>query len=299
MNPAIKWRIFRLRNLSVAGFGCGIGACVLCLWAGQKLVAPAQHRVGPPPADMGAVPVTIPSQSGSQLSGWFMESATPTSTGGVLLLHGIRSDRRAMMGRARFLRAAGFHTLCIDLQAHGESPGEHITLGWLESRDAAAGVAWLRDRHPGLPVAVLGTSLGGAAAILDDYDDHPPDALVVEAVYADVETAVGNRLEMRLGKTGRWLTPLLTWQIGPVLGFDRAELDTVRAIARIDQPVFVLSGTDDRHATTEEAERLFAAALGPKEKWEIPGAAHVDFHHREKDEYEKRVGDFLRKWMAP
>ena len=70
------------------------------------------------------------------------------------------------LGRARFLSRLGYHTLCIALQAHGESPGEHITMGWQESRNAASAVAWLQKQFPDAPVAVLGTSLGGVAALL-------------------------------------------------------------------------------------------------------------------------------------
>jgi alpha-beta hydrolase superfamily lysophospholipase len=42
-----------------------------------------------------------------------------------------------MADRARFLRDTGYHTLSIDVQAHGESPGKNITMGHFESMDAA------------------------------------------------------------------------------------------------------------------------------------------------------------------
>lgn len=51
-----------------------------------------------------------------------------------------------MLDRARFLSAAGFAVLLFDFQAHGESPGEHITFGYLESRDAQAAVEFLRTQ---------------------------------------------------------------------------------------------------------------------------------------------------------
>lgn len=63
-----------------------------------------------------------------------------------------------------------------------------------------------------------------------DYVDAP-EALVVEAVFEDARTAIGNRLEMRFQRFGRLLTPLLTWQIRPLLGFDPSTLSPVRAAA--------------------------------------------------------------------
>jgi uncharacterized protein len=203
-----------------------------------------------------------------------------------------------MADRARFLHDRGYHTLCIDFQAHGESPGEHITLGYLEAMDAAAGVAFLRGRYPALPVAVVGTSLGGAAALMADYG-YPPEAMVVEAVFADVETAVGNRLEMRFGRLGSMLSPLLTWQIRPMLGIDVAALSPTRAAGKVTQPVFVLFGAEDRHARPAEAKAIYEAIGGPKEIWEVDGAAHVDLHRFAGAEYEKRVGRFLARHLNP
>ena len=40
-----------------------------------------------------------------------------------------------MVNRARFLHAAGYAVLLIDLQAAGESPGKAVTLGYREAND--------------------------------------------------------------------------------------------------------------------------------------------------------------------
>jgi uncharacterized protein len=56
----------------------------------------------------------------------------------VLLLHGVRADRLAMVSRAQLLTRQGFSVLLIDLQAHGATPGEAITLGYRESTDVVA-----------------------------------------------------------------------------------------------------------------------------------------------------------------
>jgi len=85
-------------------------------------------------------------------------------------------------------------------------------------------------------------SFGQRRELSADYQ-QPPEALVVEAVFADVETAVGNRLEMRFGAAGRLLSPLLTWQIKPLLGVDVAALSPVISAARVEQPVFVMYGS--------------------------------------------------------
>jgi pimeloyl-ACP methyl ester carboxylesterase len=126
------------------------------------------------PQNIGSIPndlkntraVLFPSKSGSELSGWLLEAKQ--GKGGILLLHGVRSNRLQMLKRARFLQSAGYDVLLFDFQAHGESTGEQITFGYLESLDAEAAYDYLQDRLCNPTIAVIGVSLGGASALLGE-----------------------------------------------------------------------------------------------------------------------------------
>jgi fermentation-respiration switch protein FrsA (DUF1100 family) len=259
--------------------------------AGTEASAPAPSHVGAPPADLPVEAITIPSASGSQLSAWFIPG-TPHG-GAVLLMHGVRADRLQMLDRARLFHREGFAVLLFDFQAEGESTGEAITFGHLEAKDARAAFDELRRRAPGERVAVLGESLGGAAAVLSD----PPlevNAMVLEAVFASFDTAVENRLAMRLGPVGPLLTPLLTWQVRPRLGFGTDALRPAARVADLHMPLLVFGGDADLHATLAETRLIHANANEPKELWIIPGAHHQDFYRLLGGAYERRVLDFLK-----
>ena len=179
-------------------------------------------------------------------------------------MHGVRANRLSQVERARLFRAAGYDVLLFDFQAHGESPGELITFGYLESRDAEAALSFLRDRFPGRPLAAIGTSLGGASLALAHHP-LPLDALVLESVYPTIDEAVADRLAVRFGPLGRPLAPLLLLQIEPRLGVPKSVLRPIDHLADIGCPLLMLAGTADRHTTPEETERLYAAAREPKE----------------------------------
>jgi len=257
---------------------------------GSSLVAPANHAVV---LDLTGLPfeaVRIPSGSGSSLRGDFLRGKP--GSGAVLLLHGVRADRASMAARARFLAAAGYSVLLIDMQAHGESPGRIISFGYLESRDARAAVDFLHGRLPGEPVGVIGSSMGGAAAVLSD----PPldiRALVLEEVYPTAREAIEDRLVIRLGPTGRYLLPLLAWQIRPRFGIGLEELRPIERVRTLSVPKLFIAAEEDRHTTLKESEALFAAAMQPKEWWLVPRAEHQDLHAFAGAEYESRVGAFL------
>ncbi|MBC8026951.1 MAG: alpha/beta hydrolase [Steroidobacteraceae bacterium] len=257
------------------------------------LVKPTNHRIVLP-ADFPAATVSIPGDGHAVAGSWRdLGADSPV----VLLLHGLRGDRASMVPRARVLLDAGFSVLLIDQQAHGETPGEIITLGWRESKDVRAARDWLRAQAPGRRIAVLGVSLGGAAALLGDQPVGF-DAVVIEATYPRLGRALDNRIGIRAGWLRKLLAPLLLVQIEPRLGVTPAQLEPIRNIATLGAPVMIVGGSRDAHTTEEETRELFAAASEPKALWIVEGAAHQDFARFDRAGYEQNVVAFLRRNLA-
>ena len=287
----------RTRIACIVAALAGLGAA-LVLGAGSFLIRPWPVAVGAAPLDLDAEDVTIPSASGGELRGWLVPAAPPGSAprAALLVLHGFHSSRRRMVPRARFLARAGYAVLLVDLQAQGESPGEHVTFGALEARDAEAGLAFLRRRFPDLPLGAIGVSMGGAALLLA-RQPLPLHALVVEAVYTTLEQATRDRLRRFLGAPGPWLAPLLLAQMEWRLGFAPDDLRPIDRVATLGCPLLIVHGTADTSTSFSEAQRLLAAARPPKELLAVPGAGHVDLHAFAPEQYEQRLLDFLaRQW---
>jgi pimeloyl-ACP methyl ester carboxylesterase len=254
------------------------------------LVKPVNHRVVLP-ADFPAQRVEIPGD-GYAIAGSWRDLGGDSPV--VLLLHGLRGDRASMVPRARVLLDAGFSVLLIDQQAHGETPGELITLGWRESKDVRATRDWIRAQAPGRRVGVIGVSLGGAAVLLGDQPAGF-DAVVLEAVYPRLRRALDNRIGIRLGWARKMLAPLLLVQIQPRLGVAPEQLEPIRNIATLGAPIMIVGGSRDAHTTEEETRELFAAAAQPKLLWIVGGAAHQDFARFDRAGYERNVIGFLRR----
>lgn len=253
---------------------------------------PVQCLIGAPPADLNAHSVVINSDSRTQIHGWWcpLEKNRPV----ILLLSGIRANRLSMIGRARFLNRAGFSVLLIDFQATGESKGDAITFGWRESRDVIAAADFVRLTNPQGKIGIIGTSLGGAAALLA----VPPlkvDAMALEAVYPTIDIATRNRTNNYLGPFGGFFARLLLWQLHLRLGISPNELRPVDHIADVGCPVLIISGEKDRNTRVKDTQMLFDAARAQKQLWLLPNAGHVDLYQAAPAEYESRVLDFFRQ----
>lgn len=262
--------------------------------AGGELCAPAVRTIGAAPPSLGAQDVTFQSPSGSQIHGWFARGEP--GRGALLLLHGVRGDRRDMLSRANFLHAHQYSVLLIDFQAHGQSPGEEITFGAKESQDVTAALENLQRWAPGEPLGVIGVSMGAAAFVLADRRPAV-SAVILESMYPTIEQAVADRLRLHLGPAGPVLAPLLTVQLRPRLGISPDRLRPIDKIGSINAPLFILGGTVDHHTSIDETRSLFAAASPPKEFWAVEGAAHVNLYTYAKGEYERRVLSFFETYM--
>jgi alpha-beta hydrolase superfamily lysophospholipase len=283
----------RLRWALIA-FAGGIAIVAAISWQfATLLVGSANHPVTIP-VDFRAVTVSIP--SAHPIAGTWRDLGGNSPV--VLLLHGFRGDRASMVPRARLLVEAGFSVLMIDQQAHGETPGEYITLGWRESADARVARDWIRTQAPGRRVGVIGVSLGGASVLLGSQPAGF-DAVVLEAVYPRLRGAVENRVGLRFGSLNHVLAPLLLLQIEPRLHVTVEQLEPVRSIARVGAPVMVVGGSRDAHTREEETRELYAASAEPRELWIVDGATHEDFSRYDPKGYDEHVIAFLRHWLVP
>ncbi|SFI63883.1 alpha/beta hydrolase [Nitrosomonas sp. Nm34] len=277
---------------------CGIAVIAIGIMAGGELCRPAQRSVGSPPADLPVETFTLqsPPNETSELvvSGWLIRGAP--GMGVVLLLHGLRNDRRQMLDRVRFLVRAGYSVMLIDLPAHGESSGEYITFGYREAEGVEAAMRNLVESFPHEKIAVIGVSLGAASLVLSKASPAP-SAVVLESMYPTIEEAIARRLQKRLGPLGSLLTPLFLWQLPIRLGVTADRLRPITNLAALHSPVFIMSGSEDLHPTVAETQCLFESANSPKELWIVEGAAHINLHAHNPKEYEARVSAFLQKYL--
>jgi uncharacterized protein len=283
----------RAKTILLSAF-VALAACAMAMswWIGGQLLAPSPRPVARPP-DLAMSVAAIPSGAHS-VAAWWIDRGPGTPV--VLLLHAIRGNRADMVPRARLLVARGYSVLLIDLQAHGETPGEAITFGWREAADVRAALEWIRSREPGRRIGAVGTSLGGAALVFA----HPSpalDAVVLEEVYPRLAEALENRVRIRLGWLAPLVSPLLLAQLEPRIGVGPAQLQPLQLVSALHSPILVAGGGMDRRTSSQETRELFDAAKPPKELWIEPRAAHQDLLAFDAAGYEAHVVGFLDRYL--
>lgn len=192
----------------------------------------------------------------------------------------------------RLFKSAGYTTLAIDLILHKENTTSRVTFGYRESEAVRAALGWIRQRMPNAKVALVGLSLGAAAAVLGP-DVTKADAFVLEAMFADIVNATADRIELRLGPWGRWLAHPLILAGSFWTGVSAVNLRPIDRIGRLAAPVLIIGGVQDPMTPIADTRALFERARSPKELWEVADAGHYDFERHAPAAYRQRVLGFL------
>ena len=277
--------------LLVFGFG---GAWI----AGSILVLPQSSEVEPP-APPGRI-IHLTASDGVPVAGSYWPGARADGPA-ILLLHGVNASRASFARHALWLNGLGYTVLAIDFRGHGESGRAARSFGYHEARDANAAIAFLRRETPARRIGLIGTSLGGAAALLGEDGPLPVQAMVLQAVYPNLRAAIFNRIAFRLGGPLAALgEPFLSYQSWPRYGVSPDRLAPAEAIRAYRGPVLIMGGEDDRYTGPAETRALYDAAPGPKELWLLPGLGHAAMGSIFTDAYRQRVEAlFARTLGAP
>ena len=263
------------------------------------------HRRTPRGAGIAFERVRLRTADGLRLSAWYVPADPGRGSlpkGVVVICHGYYGNRATMLPYLAFLYRAGYSALLFDFRAHGWSGGRMATFGVKETLDLQAALDWTQTRPEleGLPVAVLGESMGASVALLLAAEDARVRAVVADSAFARFDSAVEGRLRLAFGPRLASVLVPRTRNVGErLLGIRCVDIAPVDAIARIaPRPVLLIHGTGDALIARENSHRLFEAAPGNALLWEVPGAGHVGSVYVAGDEYARRVTAFLGDALA-
>jgi len=236
---------------------------------------------------------------GAHLRGWKVRAAPGTATGDwVLLYHGQADNRAGMLGQAEMLLRHGDSVVLMDARGHGTSEGAMVTYGWLERNDSRAIVqALVAEEHPHCLFA-SGESMGAAVALQSAAIEPRIEAVVAESAFRDLREVsydyAGLYTSPLLGKTLLRPVAILAVRSGEREGGFRAEdVSPEKAVAARAFPVLLICGLEDHNIPARHTRAIYAAAIGPKEMWLVPGAGHTQAQGRAPEEFEQRVTQFF------
>jgi uncharacterized protein len=297
---SMRRRLKFLAILALAAVILWLAASALVAW---RLTRRSHDSFAePPPVIAGAAAESprLTTSDNEQIGGWFVRGAPGKPC--VLLLHGNGQSRAEMLPQMRWLAEARFSVLAISLRAHGDSTGTLNDIGWSARHDVVAAVDFLRRECPHRPIAIVGRSLGAAAAIFAAEElGGSVAAYFFEQPYKDLKSAVRNRLQNHLPPVLDWVAygGLRLWAPAflPVDPDRISPYDSIRSIPQ-DVPVVIITGSADRHAHLDEVRALANRVKSGAKLVVFEGAAHEPLDRKNPELYRSSLMDLLTGVVA-
>ena len=80
-------------------------------------------------------------------------------------------------------------------------------------------------------------------------------------------------------------------------GWNFREASALEQVRKSALPMLFIHGDADDYVPTEMVYPLYEAKPGEKELWVVPGAAHAMSYRDNREEYTRRVGEFVGKYI--
>jgi len=206
---------------------------------------------------------TFDAADGNTIHAWWLPP--PAGSHRVLMYchgnGGNLSHRGAML--TEFQTKLGCGVLLFDYPGYGKSTGWPVEAACHAATDAAFDWLTAKGFAPD-EVVLFGESLGGGVAS-KLATEHPVRGLVMCCTYTTIRDAAAFRYP--------WLPCHLVMS---------AEFDSRSRLPRVNCPVVVIHGTNDRTIPYWQGEGLFAAANEPKKFVGLDGCGHCEWQHDER-----------------
>ncbi|CAB49187.1 alpha/beta hydrolase [Pyrococcus abyssi] len=264
-------------------------------FVGYKMVTPPR-RVGKwTPKDLGFdyEKVEFKSRDGITLRGWWIDQGKDET---VIVLHGYTASKWNevyMKPAIEIVANLGYNVLTFDFRAHGESEGSKTTIGDKEILDLSGAIDWLLSNTNTKKIALIGFSMGAMVTIRALAEDERVCCGIADSppIYIDKTGARGLKYFANLPE---FLYPIIKPFTKMFSG--AKEVNIIDYADKVRKPLLIIAGGNDPLVKVEEVEEFYKRnkTINPRIEVWITDAAHVRTIVKYKEEWKRKVGEFLR-----
>jgi len=277
-----------------------IGLLAGLRWAIHRSLAPERVIETRTPADVGLQfeDVTILTENGKSVFGWFIPATRSGSGPAVVAIHGWGGNAENLLSLVRPLHEAGFMLLLIDARCHGLSDENSFASMPRFAEDLGHAIDWLKCQEGIDPQAVItiGHSVGAGAALLSASGRDDIAAVVSIAAFSHPVAMmrrwfVSKRIPYL--PVGWLMLRYIEW----VIGYRFDDIAPVNTIQRVHCPVLLVHGAEDTTVPVSEAHAIHDARLGEHVQLKIVAGSHDEY--ADIDRELPILVDFLSKVQVP
>ena len=212
----------------------------------------------------------------------------------AIVIHGWRDCAIKFLWLARiYEHELGFNVVLPELHACGESEGEAIQMGWKDRLDV---LHWMKLFQTDTMV-VHGVSMGAATTMMLSGERMPEGMQDLRFVEDCGYTSVWDEFAGELQKGFHLPAFPLMYSTSALCklryGWSFGEASALEQVKKCRYPMLFIHGDRDSFVPTEMVYPLYEAKPFPKELWVAEGAEHAQSYHDHKEEYIRKIKQFI------
>ncbi|MDF2820951.1 MAG: hypothetical protein K0R15_1392 [Clostridiales bacterium] len=242
----------------------------------------------------------ITSEDGLKLVGYYIP-ATIQSNKTVILAHGYSSKGKNMGNCAKlYSEKLGYNVLMPDARGHGESEGDYIGFGWPERKDY---LIWIQriinEVGTNAQIVLHGISMGAATVMMVSGEDLPEQVKVIveDCGYTSAYEQLSYQLKRMYNLPKFPLMPATSLLTDIKDGYNFYEASALKQVQKNKLPMLFIHGEEDLFVPTEMVWKLYEVCVTEKDIYLVKGAGHGMAYSTDKPTYEKKVAEFISKFI--
>lgn len=241
--------------------------------------------------------ITIKSFDNLDMKAWFLP--VENSKRFVICVHGYGGNGPDEFSQMMpfYHDDLGYNYLLPDLTAHGRSRGKYIGFGTFDSKNVILWAKYLVERFcEDIEIILHGMSMGAATVMIVNESDPPPQVklIIEDCGFTCAHDQIYDTAVHTLGFDCRHLVASASFLCNLFVGYKFKDSDPLGNMDKAKNPILFIHGEGDTFVPFNFGQQLYEACTAvPKDYLWVPGAIHTFSYIDAKEQYEKKVKDFI------
>jgi len=237
--------------------------------------------------------VYIDSKYGYKIHGFFFPNNNSKKS--IILCHGITWSLYGSVKYMDIFLKRGFSVFIYDHRNHGLSGGRDTSFGYYEKFDLKKCTDWLFDKlGKDILVGLHGESMGAGIALQNIAIDARIIFCIDDCGYSDAQELFQHRLEKDYDIKKLPLVKLSSRISKMRVGWRFKDVSPITTLPKVKIPILFIHGEEDDYVPASMCKQMYSVKKGYKDIYIAANAGHAQAYISNKNEYEKRVDEFLK-----